>query len=554
VFGKLKRYTSLALCALLLNIALLFPAHAMVAQQVSSQDKATQSVETSAEDNQQSDKKEIKKSTMRESWRKVVTLRWKELSRADAWNIGAPLASITGLGLLSRYFPKGNIADNPGNHNPGIPPLIPGNGRDFGENINNNPNNLNPDINNPILTSNDNTDDSLLAGVNKLAREIQANIALPIISGFLFKPKSLVGHTGGINSVATSGNMMVTASADMTAKIWNMDTHEVVHTLVGHTDAVNSVAIYGDKVVTGSDDGTAKIWDIQGKFLWVYKSFGERVTAVAINRDNAVIKFVDGTVQVWDIKTNRSLYITHANNAQAIAISDNIMAIGSYDGTITTYRINDGQLLSTFKEHTNEVVAIALSGNKMVTSSYDRTVKIWDIYTGECLFTLLTGHNGHTAAVTSMAINGEKLVTGSWDRRVKIWNINTGEILFALPATNRFDTEVESVAISNDKVVIGLGDNTAQIWSLSIDLSAQDFNNLEEPLAWIRYNLTIPQADFIARALNATQAGQDFIIALPEKLGEIKENESQEQADGRIYFTFPDEVREYLRTRLMIRK
>ncbi len=113
----LKQYSSFALCALLLNLTLFSSAYLMATEEVLSQDETAQSAENIAENNEQSDE-QVKKPTFAESWRKVVTLRLKELSKADAWNIGAPVAGMTVLGLLCHYFLKDANANN-ANHNPG---------------------------------------------------------------------------------------------------------------------------------------------------------------------------------------------------------------------------------------------------------------------------------------------------------------------------------------------------------------------------------------------------------------------------------------------------
>src|SRR3972149_2098416 len=47
-------------------------------KKVSFQDETTLPIENVTEDNAQSDEKETKKPTFAQSWRKVITLRWKE--------------------------------------------------------------------------------------------------------------------------------------------------------------------------------------------------------------------------------------------------------------------------------------------------------------------------------------------------------------------------------------------------------------------------------------------------------------------------------------------
>jgi len=70
-----------------------------------------------------------------------------------------------------------------------------------------------------------------------------------------------------VRSVAFSpdGTKIVTASADATARAWDVATGGELFSMSGHTDAVNSVAFSADGawLSTGSEDGSARIWDAQ---------------------------------------------------------------------------------------------------------------------------------------------------------------------------------------------------------------------------------------------------------------------------------------------------
>ncbi|MBW4620286.1 MAG: hypothetical protein KME17_13145 [Cyanosarcina radialis HA8281-LM2] len=81
--------------------------------------------------------------------------------------------------------------------------------------------------------------------------------------------KTLTGHTGPIQSVATSfdGQTLASGSRDGSIKIWNLSTGKEIRTLTGHSDLVWPVAISPDgrTLVSGSDDKTIKIWQMVGR-------------------------------------------------------------------------------------------------------------------------------------------------------------------------------------------------------------------------------------------------------------------------------------------------
>ena len=76
---------------------------------------------------------------------------------------------------------------------------------------------------------------------------------------------TLEGHSDSVNSAAfcPDGSVIITASADKTAKIWDTSNFELLATLEGHSGAVNSASFSPDDrlIVTASSDGTVKVWD-----------------------------------------------------------------------------------------------------------------------------------------------------------------------------------------------------------------------------------------------------------------------------------------------------
>ena len=87
------------------------------------------------------------------------------------------------------------------------------------------------------------------------------------------------GHTAAVTdlAVAETGSLLVTSSADHTARVWGLDKGQCKAVLQGHTAAVNAVVVdtRGRFAVTASADATGRVWDLHsGQCAHVLRGHG----------------------------------------------------------------------------------------------------------------------------------------------------------------------------------------------------------------------------------------------------------------------------------------
>ena len=86
------------------------------------------------------------------------------------------------------------------------------------------------------------------------------------------------------------GDRILTASNDNTAKLWNSETGQLIHSLEGHKGTVWSAVFSkdGDRILTASNDNTAKLWNAEtGQLI---RSFRHNETVWSATFSDAIIK------------------------------------------------------------------------------------------------------------------------------------------------------------------------------------------------------------------------------------------------------------------------
>jgi WD40 repeat protein len=137
----------------------------------------------------------------------------------------------------------------------------------------------------------------------------------------------LRGHTSLIDDVEFSpnGRLVVTASVDHTARIWDAYTGHLLHVLRGHFFAVRTASFSPDSrwVVTASQF-TAGLWDAAtGKLVLYLRGHTAPLTGASFGRDNWIVSASeDGTARVLRCDICRDLSgLENVARARLAAIS-----------------------------------------------------------------------------------------------------------------------------------------------------------------------------------------------------------------------------------------
>ncbi|PKA52556.1 U4/U6 small nuclear ribonucleoprotein PRP4-like protein [Apostasia shenzhenica] len=247
------------------------------------------------------------------------------------------------------------------------------------------------------------------------------------------KYSSLKGHTDRVTDVVFSPteNILATASADKTAKLWKID-GSLLYSLVGHVDRLCRIAFHpsGKYLGTASFDKTWRLWDIDtGAELLLQEGHSRRVYAVCFHPDGSLVAScgLDALIRVWDLRTGRSILALegHVKPVLGICFSPNgyRLASGGEDNACRIWDLRKRKCEYTIPAHSNLVSQVKYEpqeGYFLATSSYDTKAMVWSAQDFKPIRIL----SGHESLVTGLDITGDSqhIATVAHDRTIKIWS------------------------------------------------------------------------------------------------------------------------------------
>lgn len=189
-------------------------------------------------------------------------------------------------------------------------------------------------------------------------------------------------HTGPIFDICLrkhSAEQFLTASADSTAKLWDVEQSRLISSFDGHEDAVfNAQFVDRHTLLTCSADCTAKLWD-------------DRSPA------REVMTLAQHTGAVWSACVSsggQSLVVTASHDMTA-----RVWDLRSTDRTKLTLKGHTGILWKALFSPDSKCV---------ITCSEDRTARIWDLWSGSetpsGMFLADAEQGGHCGAVTDVDV------------------------------------------------------------------------------------------------------------------------------------------------------
>jgi WD40 repeat protein len=305
-------------------------------------------------------------------------------------------------------------------------------------------------------------------------------------------------------------NTLIIGTANATVRLWKISTLEEIRVLKGHSNEISSVAVSPDGkiIVTGSADKTAKLWDISQppppQTIRLSEQ-GPKVSSIAFFPEKAdwllVIGRADGSMVLWNKGSERQIPTDSTAKILSVAVAiDRTIATWSTDNRVRLWgpttegkyeytSKTDNPLYSESKSDSKvevESVAFSPDGKRLATGSADGTVQLWDTSTGKEV-TRLSAKHSQTVLSVAFSSDGEMLATASTDHNIKLWDTKTGKNLRTLTGHSN---EVLSVAFSPKGKLLASGssDLTAILWDVDTGKELTTLGGHTSPVRFVAFS------------------------------------------------------------------
>jgi WD40 repeat protein len=285
----------------------------------------------------------------------------------------------------------------------------------------------------------------------------------------------ILAHQGPVTAASFSpdGSLVLTASNDRTARVWRTATGKVVETL-RHGGAVTAASFSSDgsRIVTASADRTVRVWRVHDPMPTAVVRFGGVPTTAAFSRDGRLLLTTSsdrgGAVRarLFDAATGRLVRQLPAVGVSTASFSPDgrLVVTGLDDGSADLWRVRDGALLYKLRGSGGRITDAAFSrgGRLLATSNSHGATRIWFTSSGKPGVRVL----GHASAVTHVEFSADAklLLTAGADGTARVWMVRTGGVVDVLRGPR--GSVVADAVFSPDRnsVATAGSDGAARLW------------------------------------------------------------------------------------------
>ncbi len=317
-------------------------------------------------------------------------------------------------------------------------------------------------------------------------------------------------------------------------RLWDVHREETASQMEGHEDTVFQVLFdrLGKRVLSASADGTARLWNVEsGETIQVFsvdapgnpeRQSLTRVFSAAFSPDEQKLLTAqsDGEVRLWDVASGKPIRSFGPDDSATKPVEghapthyvwfvtfspDGSKAFSaSFAGTVIQWNVSTGEVVRRYTEHQDAVLGITLlrEGTRFLSYSWDRSIILWDAGSGA----VLHRYAGHEDWIWSVALSPDEksFLSASADHTMILWDLETPREIRRYVG---HDDAVLGVDFSNDgHLAVSAGrDNLITLWDVESGEWLRQFRGHTD---WVR------SVDYSPVANRIVTAGEDRIIRI----------------------------------------
>ncbi|CAO3570891.1 unnamed protein product [Mortierella alpina] len=282
--------------------------------------------------------------------------------------------------------------------------------------------------------------------------------------------------TGLVPVFSPDGSRIAYPDTITTVRVRDIETEICLLTL-RHEDRIHDLqySATGDLIASASADRTAKIWDAEsGVCLHTIQTnqSGFLHLAFSPKGDRLVLATADGSPCVWDIRseTLRRCFDGHEGAVNCVVFSPNnrLLASGSDDTAVCLWDLTTRSPWRVFEGHTDSVQCVVFSptGNHVVSGSKDKSIRVWDVEAGTCNKTLPSA--GGEVWCLAYSPDGNLLASGTSNMSLYLWDVASGDSWAVIEGTYGNVTSIAWRGTDDTSYLItGCSDSSVRVWRVS---------------------------------------------------------------------------------------